>query len=148
MVVDHYHHHHHHHQVQQSAWISLSLSLDLSLLSIRTDASKFLLVSQHWRVHELRSIEEYHLWVCPWFSSSASHVLFVLLEGFWRWEVGGHTAVVLWGACFRICSKQHVAFLCCPHLAFSTRILLASDWCIYTVVFIQSQLRRNPVFIR
>ena len=43
--------------------------------------------------------------------SSALHVLFVLLGWFVRWEVGGCTASVLWGVDFRICSRQHIAFL-------------------------------------
>ena len=40
------------------------------------------------------------------------YVLYVLLEWFVRWEVIGCTAAVLLGAASRICSKQHVAFLC------------------------------------
>ena len=35
-----------------------------------------------------------------------------------RWEVGGRTAVVLWGVASRICSGQHITFLCSSYLAF------------------------------
>ena len=45
-----------------------------------------------------------------------------------------------------ICSKQHVALLCSSHLAFSLCILLASMWCIHTVLLTQPQLGK-PHFI-
>ena len=40
--------------------------------------------------------------VCPCFSSSALHILFILLGWFLRWQVSGHTVVVFWGAASRI----------------------------------------------
>ena len=53
----------------------------------RADVNRFLLVSQHWLIHVLGSIEEHHSWVFPCFSSSVLHVLFVLLGWFLWWEV-------------------------------------------------------------
>ena len=41
----------------------------------------------------------------------AQHVLLVLYRCFVRWEVSGHTFVVLKGAASRICLKQHTASL-------------------------------------
>ena len=85
----------------------------------RTDGYKFLLLSQHWYVHVLEFTGECHLWVHSCFFSIAQHTLlvfFVLLGWFVRWEVSGWTAAVLTGGAFRICSKQHLAFLC--NLAF------------------------------
>ena len=67
------------------------------------------------------------------------------LEWFVRWEVNGCIAAVLWGVASWICSKQHIAFLCSPYLAFSPYVLLMSRWCIHTVVLTQPQLGRNPV---
>ena len=48
-------------------------------------------------------------------------------------------------AASRICSKQHVAFLYSSHLAFSLCVLLASRWCIHTVVLTQPELGRNSI---
>ena len=79
-----------------------------------------------WSTNTGTLIEECCLWVCPCFSNSALHVLFVLLGWFVRLEINGHTAAVLWGAASRICSKQPIAFLGSSHLAFSACILLAS----------------------
>ena len=62
-----------------------------------------------------------------------------------RWEASGRTAVVLWRAASRICSKQHVAFYCCYHLAFSPIVSLESSRSIYTVVRTRSQLGINPI---
>ena len=83
--------------------LSLSLSLSLSIyLSIYLSApiihhsrqifkttscvhavvDKFLLVSQPWHVHVKRSIEECHLWVRPFSSSSVPHDMFVLFGCF------------------------------------------------------------------
>ena len=45
--------------------------------------------------------------------------LICLLDWFLRLEASGYTAAVLWGVAFRICSRQHVAFLYTSHLAFS-----------------------------
>ena len=61
----------------------------------RDDVNMFLQVSQLWHVHVLGSVEKHRLKVCPCFSSSASHVLIVLLGRFMRWEVSGRTAAVL-----------------------------------------------------
>ena len=55
--------------------------------------------------------------ICPCVSNSAPYVLFILIGWFVRSEVSGCIAVVLWGVASRICSKQHVAFLCSSHLA-------------------------------
>ena len=50
--------------------------------------------------------------VVNYLTSSALHVLFIFLGWFVRWEVGGRTV--------RICWKQHGAFLCSSHQAFSS----------------------------
>ena len=55
------------------------------------------------------------------------HVLFVLLWWFVRWEVSGCTVVVLKSVASKNCSKQHVAFLCSSHLAFSLCILISHN---------------------
>ena len=44
-----------------------------------TNVNTFLLLSQNWRIHVKGSIEERHLWVRPYFRSSFSCVLLVLL---------------------------------------------------------------------
>ena len=49
--------------------------------------------------------------------------------------------------CFRISSKQHVAFLYSDHIAFSSSILFASNWCINTVVPHSHSLEEIPFFI-
>ena len=61
-----------------------------------------------------------------------------------KWEVSGHTTAVLLGVASRICSKQHLVFLWCSHLAFSP-FLLESMWCILTIILTQLQFGRNPV---
>ena len=63
-------------------------------------------------------------------------------------EMGGkwpYSDYCLGGAASSIYSKLHITFLCSSHQAFSLCILLASMWCIYTVVFTQPQLQRNPL---
>ena len=52
---------------------------------------------------------------------------------------------MLLGVTSRFSSKQHVAFFYSSHLAFSPYVLLASIWCIHTVVLTQSQIGKNPV---
>ena len=98
-----------------------------------------------WLVNTSEYIEECHLWIHPYFSSSAQHVLFILLGWFVRWEASGHTAAVLYNANYRICSKQHVAVLCKSNLAFSQSILLKSMRCIYTIVPTQLKLGRISI---
>ena len=93
-----------------------------------------LLPSANW------TIKRYTFWFHPYFSSSVQHV-FVLLEWFVRWEISGRTAAVLWGAASRICSKQHVTFLCCSHQFFSPCVSLACRRCIHAVVPMQPQLK-------
>ena len=102
--------HHHHDEPQARIFLaySLSLSRSLSLSSFVpiinrnilcpywADVDKFLLVSQHLKVCVKRSLGESLLWVCPYFSSSVLHVLFVLFGWFWRWEVDGCITAVLW----------------------------------------------------
>ena len=44
-----------------------------------------------------------------------------------------------WDATSWICSKQHVATLCCSHLSFSPSILLKYMWCNHTIVLIRLQ---------
>ena len=88
----------------------------------RANVNKFLLVGQHWHVHELGSTEERHSWVGLCFSGSVPHVLFVLHGWFLRWEVSGCTVV-----------------LCV------VPILLAFMLCTHTEVLIQPQLGRNPL---
>ena len=83
--------------------LSLLSGLPNDILCLhRADVNKFLLVSQHWQIHVLGSIEESHLWIPPYFSSS---VWYVLLGWFLRLEVSGCTAAVLLGVASRICSK-------------------------------------------
>ena len=84
----------------------------------RVDECKFLLVGQHWCAHILVSLRGHCLWVCLNLFSRASHNVFVLLGWFVRWEAGGCTVAVLWGAASRICWKQQIAFLCSSHLTF------------------------------
>ena len=74
------------------------------LCPYRAVIDRSLLVGQHWHDHLKKSIEEHHLWVRPCSSSSVPHVLFILLGWFYRWEVSGCTAVVLWGVASRICT--------------------------------------------
>ena len=52
---------------------------------------------------------EYHLWIWPFFSSTAKYVLLIFLGLFLRWEISGHTTAVLEIPASRICSKQHTA---------------------------------------
>ena len=89
---------------------------------------------------------------CILFSSSASHILFALLEWFGRWEVSGCTAAV--GCCFQdLFMPVHsilVLFLSAHSYMvtiefFSLCILLSSMGCIHIVVCIQLQHERNPV---
>ena len=61
-------------------------------------------VSQHWCVYVSKDIEECHLWVSPYFSSSAKHVL---IPWFIRWEVNGRTMTV---PISKIPSKQRRIF--------------------------------------
>ena len=87
-------------------------------------------------------------WFMRWGRQVAlQHILLILLGWFVRWEasgltthivcltwmvhemgVNGLTAAVLHGAASRIYSKQHAAFLCSSHLAFSWGISLKSKW--------------------
>ena len=59
-------------------------------------------------------------------------------------EIGG-IAAILWSATSWICSKQHAAFLCSCHQAFSPNVSLESRWGNPTVVLIQLQLGKIPV---
>ena len=63
-------------------------------------------------------------------------------------EKGGNsrTAAILWGVSSWIYLKQHVEFLCNFHLVFSLCVLLASVWCIHTIVLTLLPLARNPVW--
>ena len=99
-----------------------SITLDRSSkLHIRFTQSwcQSFLVGQHWHIHMPKSIEKRRLWVRPFFSSSASHVLFILFEWFLRWEIGDRTAAVFWNVISRICSREHGTFLWSSHLTFS-----------------------------
>ena len=100
----------------------------------RADIFKFSQVGHHWCIHVLESIEEHCWWVHSYFSSSAPHILFLLFGWFVRWEVGGRTEATFSGIS-RFRSRQHTAFLCSSHLAFSLCILSASIWGIHTVVW-------------
>ena len=71
----------------------------------RADINKFLWVNQQCHVHVQGSMEEPHFWVHSCFSGSISWVLFVFVRWIFKWEVSGHTAVVLRGVASRICSK-------------------------------------------
>ena len=81
-----------------------------------------MLIREHWCVYVQESIWERHLWVRSYFSSNAPHAFLVVHEWFVRWEVGGRTTGALWGVASRICSEQHVAFLCSYHLAFFSKL--------------------------
>ena len=59
----------------------------------RAEVNKFLLVGQPLQVHILGSIEERLLSFRSCLSSSVSHVLFVLVGWFLRWEVSGRVGV-------------------------------------------------------
>ena len=61
--------------------------------------------------------------------------------------VTGHTTVVWWGVVTRIGSKQWEAVLCSSYLTFSSCILFASMWCIYTVVFPWTKLGKKSHLI-
>ena len=50
------------------------------------------------------------------------------LDGLWKEEIGGCKTAILQGAASRICSKQHVAFLCSFPSFFSLSIII-KDWC-------------------
>ena len=63
-----------------------------------------------------------------------------------RRETGGHTATLLWGVASRICSNQHVAFLCTSHLAFFLSISLESRWCIHAFVLHGYTLENFPFY--
>ena len=68
-------------------------------------------------------------------SSSAPHVLFVLLVRFVRWEVSCYTAAVLTSFDL-MCSKKHVILLYSFHLFFSLRFISVLvvhqfEWYIY-----------------
>ena len=143
--------HHHHHRVVLTAQRSLTLScypsLSVGLLACilcphRIDIKKIsLLISQHLYIHVLESIREHCLWVYPCSSISTLCVLFILLEWFVRWEPSGHTVAVLWA----VVSRQHAAFLCSSHQAFSQCVLFASVSCIHIIVWTQQQSWKNPV---
>ena len=85
-----------------------------------------------------------HMIFCS-FWGSGSHVLFVLFESFWGWEVSGNTAVVFSCVASRFHSKLLMAFLYSSYLAYSVCIILAFMWCMYTAVLTQPQLWRNLV---
>ena len=65
------------------------------------------------------------------------------LKKFVRWEASGSITSVLCGAASGICSWKRSAFWCNFHLAFSLSVLLASMWCIHTVVLTQLQFGGN-----
>ena len=81
------------------------------------------------------------LWVNPYFPIS---VQLIFLAWFARWEVSGHTATVLWGASWRMCSKQQSAPFSSSYLAFFPNASLR--WCNHAIVQTKLQLRRIPVF--
>ena len=60
------------------------------------------------------SLDNYHLWVHPYFSSSTQLILFIWLEWFVRWEVSGRTAAFLLHVASRICFEQHAEFCVDP----------------------------------
>ena len=84
-------------------WLSLTMrlyhpSLPIGLLDnilcpYWAILDKVLLVNQHLQVRVMRSIGERRLWVCPWFSSSIPHDLFMLMGWSFWWEVSGRVVV-------------------------------------------------------
>ena len=92
--------------------LSIYLSICLSLLSIVLGrSSKLNSLSTQSRCNYIFAGRP--KLIRPYFSSRASYVLFVLFGWFVKWEADD-----FWGVPSRICSKQHVAFLCSSHLAF------------------------------
>ena len=85
------------------------------------------------------------LWVRPYFSTCAQHVLFSLFGSFNRWVVSGYIAYVLWGASSRICLKQNVASFHSFHPTFSPCVSLDSGCSNYTIVLTMLQHGRIPV---
>ena len=73
-------------ECQQNGFPPLSLSFSLvspinGILSLRrAEECKFLLVGQHWCIHEWESVEERRLWVRSYISSSAKCVLLIFRE--------------------------------------------------------------------
>ena len=72
-------------------------------------------------------------------------------------EVSGDTAFVSWGVAFRICLKQHVAFLCSSHLVFlfclgmayptsSGRVELVHDFLFIVVLSSTNQDIQRPLY--
>ena len=92
---------------------------------------------------DMSPIRERRFRVRSWFSSSTPHVLFVLFGLFVRWKMSGCTAVVLTVVDIRICSKQHITFLCSSHLAFTQSISLAFMCCTQSVELTQLQFGVN-----
>ena len=95
----------------------------------RADERNFLLVGQC------------GLCVCSYFTTSGSASL-LCISWFVRWEVSGSTVAVLKSAASYICSKQHTAYLCSSHWAFSEGVLLGSKWCSYIILLTLLQLWR------
>ena len=145
IYIYHHHHHHHHHQVALTARSSLTsiASGKFSKLHLVSTQHwyKSLMVSQHWHVHVQESIRKHRLWVRPCFFAIVQHVLNGLGDG----RLVAVQLLFLLGVASRISLKQHATFLCSFHLAFSLCVLLASMWCILTIVRTQPQLGRNPV---
>ena len=75
-------------------------------------------------------------------------VLFILLRWFVWWVVSGRTTVVFLDDVSRICSKQHVAFLCSSRFDFSLGVSLESIWCINIVVLALRTWKKSSLFHR
>ena len=92
----------------------------------KIDECKSLLVNQHWYVHVFKSIRKCRLWVHPYFSSDALHVLFILLGGLMKWKPSGSTAAVLWGCCFKNFFKTTCSIFCSSYFFSSLQVLHSS----------------------
>ena len=77
--------------------------------------------------------------ICHWtkkdtilltFPGNSQHVLFVFFWGGLRWKVNSCTAVLLWGATYRMYSTLYVVSLCSFHQAFLLGVSFMSMRCI------------------
>ena len=124
------HHQQQHYQIAQTAWGSLILSLIIhsyypSLISCSLDCIQCPHWADVWKalpvwsVHAFEFIRGHRLRV----SNYLPRIPY--LNSLWDGRQVAVQLLFFWGG-FRICSRQHVAFLCSSLLAFSECILLVS----------------------
>ena len=78
-------------------------------------------------------------------SKTAWHLVFIEPGWFMRWEVSGHTAVVLLNAASRVCLRQPAVSLCSFYAAFSPSVSIKIKRCNYSAVLTRLQRGRNPI---